>query len=150
LVYYFDLNQRSTMNKQQKQNKKTKFFLDYNFHKTFPAITSSKNNYLYLTNKHIVFDILSGAIVLYLGYDNKRVIKTIIDQINTSILYFCSSFWNYSLVNELCKELINGTRGQMGRVYLTSSGISPLNNIPYTLLIFLGSEVIEITVKLAR
>jgi adenosylmethionine-8-amino-7-oxononanoate aminotransferase len=138
------------MNKQQKQDKKTKFFLDYNFHKAFPAITSSKGNYLYLADKHIVFDILSGAVVLCLGYDNKRVIKTIIDQINTGVLYFCSSFWNYSLVNELCKELINGTRGQMGRVYLTSSGISPLNNIPYTLLIFPGSKVIEVIIKLTR
>jgi adenosylmethionine-8-amino-7-oxononanoate aminotransferase len=38
----------------------------------------------------------------------------------------------------------------MGRVYLTGSGMSPLNNIPYTLLIFPGSEAIKTTVKLAR
>jgi adenosylmethionine-8-amino-7-oxononanoate aminotransferase len=87
--------------------------------------------------------------VLYLGHDNKRVIKAITDQINTSMLYFCSSFWSYSLVDKLCKKLINRTRGQMGRVYLTGSGMFLLNNIPYTLLIFLGSEVIEATIKLA-
>jgi adenosylmethionine-8-amino-7-oxononanoate aminotransferase len=138
------------MNKQQKQDKKTKFYLDRNLHKVFLAITSSKSNYLYLADRRVVFDISSGAAILCLGHDNKKVIQAITDQINTSILYFYSSFWNYNLVDKLCKKLINRTGEQMGRVYLTSSGISPLNNIPYTLLIFLGSEVIEITVKLAR
>jgi adenosylmethionine-8-amino-7-oxononanoate aminotransferase len=113
-------------------------------------VTGSKGNYLYLADGRIVFDVLSGTAVLCLGHDNKRVIRAIMDLINTSILYLCSSFWGYSLVNELCKELINRTRGQIGRVYLTGSGLSPLNNIPHTPLIFPGSEAIKATVKLAR
>jgi adenosylmethionine-8-amino-7-oxononanoate aminotransferase len=113
-------------------------------------VTGSKSNYLYLADRRIVFDVSSGAAVLYLGHDNKRVIRAITDLINTGMLYLCSSFWGYSLVDELYKELINRTGGQMGRVYLTGSGMSPLNNIPYTPLIFPGSEAIEATVKLAR
>jgi adenosylmethionine-8-amino-7-oxononanoate aminotransferase len=138
------------MNEQLEQDKKIEFLLDRNFHKAFPIVTGGKSNYLYLADRRIVFDILSGAAVSCLGHDNKRVINVIMDQINTSILYLCSSFWSYSLVNKLCKKLINGTGGQMGWVYLTGSGMSLLNNIPHTLLIFPGSEAIEVTVKLAR
>jgi len=110
--------------------KKTEFFLDRNLHKTFPVVTGGKGNYLYLADGRTIFDATSGAAVSCLGHDNKRVIKAITDQINTGVPYLCSSFWSCSLVGELCKELINGTEGQMSRVYLTGSGTSPLNNIP--------------------
>jgi adenosylmethionine-8-amino-7-oxononanoate aminotransferase len=133
-----------------KEVKKTEFLLDRNLHKAFPIVTGGKGNYLYLADGRTIFDATSGAAVSCLGHDNKRVIKAITDQINTGVPYLCSSFWSCSLVDELCKELINGTGGQMGRVYLTGSGMSPLNNIPHTPLIFPGSEAMEATVKLAR
>jgi adenosylmethionine-8-amino-7-oxononanoate aminotransferase len=86
-------------------------------------VTGGKGNYLYLADGYIVFDILSGTAVSCLGYDDKRVIRTITDQMNTSILYLCFSFWTSRLTKELYKKLIDGTGGQMDRVYLISSGL---------------------------
>jgi adenosylmethionine-8-amino-7-oxononanoate aminotransferase len=114
------------MNKLQKQDnkhKKTKFLLDHNFHKTFLVITGGKSNYLYLADKHIIFDISSGATISYLGYNNKKVINTITNQMNTSILYLYFSFWISRFTKEFYKKLINGTGRQIDRVYLISSGL---------------------------
>ncbi|TVY44146.1 putative aminotransferase [Lachnellula subtilissima] len=112
----------------------SEFLLGRHLHKAFPIVTGGKGNYLYLADGRTVFDAASGAAVSCLGYGNERVIKAITDQINTGVSYLCSSYWGNSVVEELCKELIDGTGGQMSRVYLTGS----------------GSEAMEAAVKLAR
>jgi adenosylmethionine-8-amino-7-oxononanoate aminotransferase len=48
--------------------------------------------------------------------------------------YLASSFWISQSVEDLCKELISSTDGQMARVYLTGS----------------GSEAMEAALKAAR
>lgn len=102
--------------------KKTEFLLDRNLHKSFPVVKHGKGNYLYLEDGRKVFDATSGAAVSCLGHDCKRVINAITAQLNTGVPYLASSFWSCDVVDELCKELINGTGGKMARVYLTGSG----------------------------
>jgi adenosylmethionine-8-amino-7-oxononanoate aminotransferase len=104
--------------------KRTEFLLDRHLRKDFPIVVSGKGNYLYLKDGRAVFDATSGAAVSCLGHDNKRVIKAVNDQMNTGIPYLASTFWGYDLVEALCKELVDGTGGNMTRVYLTGSGSS--------------------------
>ncbi|TVY84933.1 putative aminotransferase [Lachnellula suecica] len=127
-------NGHSTERVTSNGSKKMEYLLDRHLHKTFPIVTGGKGNDLYLADGRTVFDATSGAAVSCLGHDNKRVIDAITRQINTGTPYVCSSFFNCAIVDELCKELINGTGGKMGRVFLIGS----------------GSEAMEATVKLAR
>ncbi len=57
-----------------------------------------------------------------LGHGNERVIEAMVAQLRTGAPYICSSFYGSPVVEALCKELIAGTGGKMGRVYLTGSG----------------------------
>ncbi|RDL40520.1 PLP-dependent transferase [Venustampulla echinocandica] len=114
--------------------KKPEFLLDRNLHKTFPLVTRGKGNYLQLADGRTIFDATSGAAVSCLGHGNERVIKAINKQLTTGVPYLCSSYWSCDVVEELCKELINGTGGEMSRIYLTGS----------------GSEAMEASIKLAR
>lgn len=104
--------------------KKSNFNLTRNIHEAFPLVTGGKGNFLFLADGRTILDASSGAAVSCLGHGNERVIKAITDQINTGVSYLCSSFWSSSVVDELCEELINGTDGEMDRVYLTGSGMS--------------------------
>jgi len=97
--------------------------------KVFPVVTGGKGNYLYLADGRTVFDATGGAAVSCLGHDNKRVIKAMTDLMNTGTPYLCSSFWTSNVTEDLCKELIDGTGGEMDRAYLVGSGASFLRNI---------------------
>lgn len=103
-------------------SKQTEFLLDRNLHKSFPVVKGGKGNYLYLTDGRTVFDATSGAAVSCLGHDNKRVINAVSALLNTGVPYVASTFWGCEIVEELCKELVNGTGGKLTRVYLTGSG----------------------------
>jgi adenosylmethionine-8-amino-7-oxononanoate aminotransferase len=102
--------------------KRTEFLLDRNLHKSFPVVTRASGNYLYLMDGRTVFDASSGAAVSCLGHGNKRVINAISAVMNTGISYLASTFWACEIVEQLCKELIDGTDGKMARIYLTGSG----------------------------
>jgi adenosylmethionine-8-amino-7-oxononanoate aminotransferase len=104
--------------------KKPERLLGRHLRKVFPAVTGGKGNYLYLADGRTVFDATGGAAVSCLGHDNKRVIKAMTDLMNTGTPYLCSSFWTSSVTEELCKELIDGTGGEMDRAYLIGSGMS--------------------------
>jgi hypothetical protein len=103
-------------------SKRTEFLLDRNLHKSFPVVKGGYGNYLYLMDGRTVFDASAGAAVSCIGHGNKRVIKAISGLLNSGIPYLASTFWACEVVEELCKELINGTDGKMARVYLTGSG----------------------------
>lgn len=102
--------------------KQTEFLLDRDLHKSFPVVKSGHGNYLHLTDGRTIFDSTSGAAVSGLGHDNKRVINAMIAQLQTGVPYMASTFFGHEVVEALCKELIAGTGGKMGRVYLTGSG----------------------------
>jgi adenosylmethionine-8-amino-7-oxononanoate aminotransferase len=103
-------------------SQQTEFLLDRNLHKAFPVVKGAKGNNLYLTDGRTIFDGTSGAAVSCLGHGNERVIEAMVAQLRTGAPYICSSFYGSPVVEALCKELIAGTGGKMGRVYLTGSG----------------------------
>lgn len=105
--------------------KQTEFLLDRDLHKSFPVVKSAQGNYLHLTDGRTIFDSTSGAAVSGLGHGNKRVSDAIVAQLQTGLPYMASTFFGAEVVEALCKELIAGTGGKMGRVYLTGSGKFP-------------------------
>jgi adenosylmethionine-8-amino-7-oxononanoate aminotransferase len=107
-------------------SKKTEFLLDRNLHKSFPIVKSGKGNYLQLADGRTIFDATSGAAVSCLGYGNQRIIDAMTAQLSSGVPYLASTFWASEVVEELCKELIDGTGGKMARVYLTGSGMRPV------------------------
>lgn len=100
------------------------FRLDRDLHTYFPVIVSGKGNYLFTKEGRAVFDASGGAAVSCLGHGHERVLNALRDHTNTGIPYLSSSFWGSDVVNNLCEELINGTKGEMAKVYLTGSGTS--------------------------
>ena len=105
-----------------------------NLHKTYPVVTGGEGNFLFTEDGRKVFDAAGGAAVSCLGYKNKRVNQAISKELGTGVPYLSSVFWKNPYVEELCRELINGTGGKMARVYLTGS----------------GSEAMEAAIKLSR
>ncbi|TVY22071.1 putative aminotransferase, partial [Lachnellula hyalina] len=99
-----------------------------------PRIIKGKGIYLYTEDGRKIIDTSSGAAVSCIGYGNNRVIKAMKKALDTGTPYLSTSFWGNNVVELLCEELINGTKGQMAKVYLCGS----------------GSEAIEATLKLSR
>lgn len=108
--------------------KRTEFLLDRHLRKDFPVIASGKGNLLYTKDGRAVFDATSGAAVSCLGHGYERITTAVNDQMNTGIPYLTSTFWSCEVVDDLCKELIDGTDGKMSRVYLTGSGAFSKNS----------------------
>lgn len=103
-------------------SKRTEFLLDRNLHKAFPNVKGGSGNYLYLADGRTIFDSSGGAAVSCVGHGNKRVIEAVSAVMNTGTPYLCSAVWGSEIVEELSEQLINGTGGQMDRVYLCGSG----------------------------
>lgn len=110
------------------------FTFHRNIHKVYPRIVGGKGNYLHTSDGREIFDACGGAAVSCLGYRHERVIKAVHEQLNTGTPYLASAFWASQVVEDLSKELIQGTNGKMARVYLTGS----------------GSEAMEAAIKLSR
>ncbi|KAI6712209.1 hypothetical protein JHW43_005253 [Diplocarpon mali] len=110
-----DYSTRANGSASRDDRKKTEFVLDRHLHRSFPAVERGEGNYLHLTDGRTIFDATSG-------------------QMNTGVPYLASTFWGSEIVEELCKELIDGTDRKMARVYLTGS----------------GSEAMESSIKLSR
>lgn len=113
---------------------KASFSLDRHLQKEYGEIKGGKGNILFTTQGRDVFDASSGAAVSCLGHGNDRVTQAILLQIKTGTPYLASAFWASRVVEDLCKELIRGTDGQMAKVYLTGS----------------GSEAMEAAIKISR
>jgi adenosylmethionine-8-amino-7-oxononanoate aminotransferase len=85
---------------------------------------NAKSALLSTKDGRTIFDSTAGAAVSCLGHGDKRVIHAITRQMETGITYIATTFFGNSVVEALCKEIINGTGRQMTRVYLTGSGMS--------------------------
>lgn len=129
----------------------TSFLLDRHLRKDFPLVMRGEGNLLVLKDGRVIFDATGGAAVSCLGHGNERITTAIHEQLKSGIPYLASSFWGNDVVDELCKELINGTDGKMARVYLTGSGkfrLESLVIVAYSCS--LGSEAMEASIKLSR
>ncbi|RFU27012.1 hypothetical protein B7463_g9333, partial [Scytalidium lignicola] len=113
---------------------KASYLLDRDLHQEFPVVISGNGSYLTLKDGRTVFDATGGAAVSCLGHGNCRVINAITAHLSSGTPYLASTFFSHEVVEELCKEMINGTGGEMSKIYLTGS----------------GSEAMEATLKLSR
>jgi len=105
-----------------KTQKRPNFLLDRQLHKEYSVVVGGIGNYLLTSDGRRVFDASGGAAVSCLGHGNERVIEAVCTQMKTGIPYLASMMWGNKVVDDLCQELINGTQGNMSRVYLTGSG----------------------------
>ncbi len=73
------------------------------------------------SNGHTINDTTCGAGVACIGYDNKRVRRAMIRQIE-EFSYCNSMFFSHPVGEALATELVNGTNGEMTKAYIMSSG----------------------------
>ena len=107
--------------------------LHRSLHKDPHTVVAAQGNFLTLSNGQKIFDATGGAAVSCLGHGNERVKKAVIKQMDT-VAYCHSLFFATSAAEELAKELVDSTDGQMNKVFIVSS----------------GSEAVEAALKLAR
>ncbi|KAK7419371.1 hypothetical protein QQX98_003323 [Neonectria punicea] len=96
-------------------------------------VVSADDKRLTFSNGHEIIDTTCGAAVACIGYNNKRVKKAMVEQID-KFAYCNSMFFGHPVGEALAAELINGTNGVMSKVYIMSS----------------GSEAMESAMKMAR
>jgi len=101
--------------------------------KHYPMITHANGIYLYDEDGREIIDAASGAAVVSLGHNNKRIIKALTSQAKKLAFTHLSTFTNepiITLANLLHRHLPEGYE----RLYLTSG----------------GSEAVEAAIKLCR
>lgn len=84
-------------------------------------VVAAKGNYLHLTNGQKILDATGGAAVSCLGHGNERVKQAIIEQMD-EVSYCHSLFFATAAAEDLAKELIDSTGGEMTRAFIVSSG----------------------------
>lgn len=89
--------------------------------------------YLHLDNGQKILDATGGAAVACLGHNNEQVKEAIAAQMN-KFSYVHSLFFSSEVGEDLCKTLVDSTKGQMSKAFIVSS----------------GSEAMEAAVKMAR
>ncbi len=101
--------------------------------KKYTLIDRAEGIYLYDNNGNKIIDGASGASVVCLGHNNKRVIKALVDQAGKVAFTHMSTFTNEPILR-FSHELVKLTPRRLNRVYFTSG----------------GSEAVETSLKLAR
>lgn len=84
-------------------------------------VVAAKGTTVTFSNGKSVEDTTCGAAVACIGYDNERVKKAMIKQME-NFSYSNSMFYGHQMSKELAAELIRGTNGEMSKVYLMCSG----------------------------
>ncbi|TPX13693.1 uncharacterized protein E0L32_005896 [Thyridium curvatum] len=98
-----------------------------------PQVVSAKGKYLTFSDGTEILDSTCGAAVACIGYQNERVKKAMVDQID-KFSYCNSMLFGHAIGEELADELIAGTKGVMSKAYVMCS----------------GSEAMESAMKMAR
>ncbi|KAK3688418.1 pyridoxal phosphate-dependent transferase [Podospora appendiculata] len=99
----------------------------------FLVLDQAKGNYLLLEDGRKIIDASGGAAVGSIGWGNERVALAVAKQV-LAAPYCATIFFTTIPQEELAKELIAGTGGDMARAYIVNS----------------GSEAMEAALKLAR
>ncbi len=89
--------------------------------------------FLYLEDGAKILDATAGAAVACLGHNNSSVKEAIAAQMDR-FSYCHSLFFSSDAAEDLCRLLVDSTRGQMAKAFIVSS----------------GSEAMEAAVKMAR
>ncbi|KAH7109766.1 ornithine aminotransferase, partial [Dactylonectria macrodidyma] len=96
-------------------------------------VVSGDGKQLTFSKGHKITDTTCGAAVACIGYNNKRVKKAMVEQID-KFAYCNSMFFGHPIGEALAAELVNGTDGVMSKAYIMCS----------------GSEAMESAMKMAR
>lgn len=107
--------------------------LHRNVHHNPITVVGALGNYIELSNGQKILDATGGAAVSCLGHGHPRVKEAIAQQMD-NVSYCHSLFFGTSAGENLGRELIDSTGGQMSRAFIVSS----------------GSEAMEAAMKLAR
>lgn len=84
-------------------------------------VTSADGKYLTFSDGHTILDSTCGAAVACIGYNDKRVKRAMMDQMD-KFAYCNSMFFGHPVGEELASELIQGTCGVMSKAYIMCSG----------------------------
>lgn len=87
----------------------------------FPRIVGGKGNYLTLDDGRRILDASGGAAVACIGHGDTRVHKAIIAQLS-QVSYCATTFYSTEVYEQLCRELVQTTKGHMSRAYIVNSG----------------------------
>lgn len=86
-------------------------------------VASADGRYLTFSDGHTILDSTCGAAVACIGYNNKRVKKAMLDQMD-KFAYCNSMFFGHPVGEELASELVQSTGGVMSKAYIMCSGAS--------------------------
>ncbi len=111
----------------------TRHVFHRNLNKTYPVISHGEGIYLYTREGRRIIDGASGAAVVCLGHNNKKLIDAMKAQAEKIAFVHLSAFSSKPLM-KLADELTSLTPRPLKRVYFTSG----------------GSEAVEGAIKLAR
>lgn len=95
--------------------------LHRNLHEEFPRVVGGEGSYLILSDNRRILDASGGAAVSCIGHGDSRVRQAIVAQLN-KVEYATTTFYTTDACEELCRELVNSTDGQMSRAYIVNSG----------------------------
>ena len=98
--------------------------LQRQLHAQFDSVEEGEGNYLFLKTGRKIFDGSGGAAVTCLGHGDKRVIQAMTRQMS-KVTYCGSVFFTTQVCEDLARELVNSTQGQMARAYIVNSGRYP-------------------------
>lgn len=102
-------------------NPSTSAVLHRSLHHDPHRVVSAKGNHLVLSNGQRIFDATGGAAVSCLGHGNVRIKEAVMRQMD-EVAYCHSLFFATAAGEELAKELVESTGGEMSRVFIVSSG----------------------------
>lgn len=84
-------------------------------------VVAGDGHYLIFSDGHKMLDSTCGAAVACIGYNNQRVKKAMVDQID-KFAYANSMFFGHPVGEALAAELVNSTGGVMSKAYVMCSG----------------------------
>lgn len=87
----------------------------------FLPLAGGEGNHLVLGDGRRIFDGSGGAAVGCIGWGNERVVGAVMRQM-LAIPYCATIFYTTRVQEELCRYLVDSTKGNMARAYIVNSG----------------------------
>lgn len=88
----------------------------------FLTVERGEGNHLILEDGRHIFDASGGPAVGSIGWGNERVARAINKQ-TLAAAYSGSVFFTTKVHEELCRDLVDSTDGEMSRAYIVNSGL---------------------------
>lgn len=88
---------------------------------TPPRIVGSQGMYLYTSDGREILDATGGAAVVSIGHNHPRVKEAIMRQLDEVAYSWAPMFTTHAAEN-LARELVDSTGGEMSKVFVVSSG----------------------------